>query len=88
MSIYSAVAFGIEYLYESAMEYLNQTYHQYTSDLKDIPLTKAEIMAINEGGAMAQVMADSIIQRYVLSSDVSDSDFADSYPRNLGKAVF
>ena len=43
MSIYSSVAFGLEYLYQSAMEYLNRTYHQHTSDLQDIPMSEADL---------------------------------------------
>lgn len=59
MSIYSYVSSGLEYLYQSAMEYLNETYHQYTSDLHEIPMSEVELADQSYYASLAADTADN-----------------------------
>ena len=59
MSIYTSVAFGIEYLYRSAMEYLNKTYHSYPTSLRPVDLPAATWREIQDGESAARIAAES-----------------------------
>jgi hypothetical protein len=51
---FASVIFGIEYMYQSAMEYLSATYHNYQTNLKDIPVSEPVRYAIQEGASAAR----------------------------------
>lgn len=69
----SSIIFGLQYLYDSTMEYLKKTYHSYGTNLKSIELSDAHLADIQMGEAAANFYADNIL---------SSGDYAITYDGN------